>query len=1089
MTVLGILVLCLSVDVSSAPAAGGNVRSYDRIESALCRYLDVLERDGAAAAAKYAEANAITIHDGRLLCSLTLYPGFYTTDLPLSTFSQYGVMIDSRSRNFIEVWIPSGRLVEFAKALEQVILIQRPQRAMNMVQTEGLGLFGAAEFHNEGIRGAGVHIGVFDGGYADYEDLHQRNEFPAFTAVNYVQEGMNEGTIHGAACVEVLYDLAPQAEFTLFKMWNSSHFERAVEYALAHQLDVISMSIGWHIPIGDYYHGDDRLSQIVNDAFEQGLFLVESAGNSAQAHYRATFNDNNAQDHYHRFANNATVNPIGEAPDDYTTLRAGEQISVSLVWDDFPATDQDFDLELVRVNGNNVSIAAVSNAVQNGNDNPTEEIIFVIQVRGDYGVRVLRSDADNGMNFTLITYPHGLGVHTSAGSITVPSLAENCFTVGAVEYRDWDDEDPPIEWFSSRGPTYDGRIKPDIVAPDGVSTVTYGVRAFFGTSCACPHLSGAAALVLSNQPLMDAAGLRDYLIENAIDIGDNGQDNTFGYGKVHIEPVEVNPNDHPAIVIDTEELESEDGGSYEVLLGNEGRAHLTWAVSVRYQQGQNWLTCEPSSGVLRPGRQRQLLVTLNAARLNQGDYHADLIIASNDPDNNSLRIPVTLRVLGEPLPRVELSDSVLDFQRVDLGSTAQLDLIVFNTGRSQLTVFDVLVEGAGYSTDFNLLRIEPGQQRTIVVSFAPREPGVQAGRLTISTTDPVNDPVYVDLTGVGVNSPPQVVNPIADVSLVEDCGPTAVADLDDVFSDPNNDRLFYAVTCNENLRAEVLEGNVLIIHPAPDFFGANLLVSVTADDRHRGGGRMSNPVLWLWLNQTTDREDPHRLDIVTTEFYVTVTPVNDPPMVPSLTSPADGTSLPDQTAPLRFVWAEARDVEGDPIGYSWYLAAAFRETDTVAVVSGLYAPEYSIEDFSDFLLGLGIYNPYAGRRVDLYWWVGASDGMDSSVTSERWRLNAPVPVAVPADALTLPREYSLLPIYPNPFNSSARIGFTMPASGSVSLTVLDVFGKKAAGWEFADLAPGAHELVWNAEDVPPGLYFVRLEAPCGRIIRKLTLVK
>ena len=56
-----------------------------------------------------------------------------------------------------------------------------------------------------------------------------------------------------------------------------------------------------------------------------------------------------------------------------------------------------------------------------------------------------------------------------------------------------------IEVFSSQGPTADGRTKPDLAAPDGVSTVSYGNRglAFFGTSASAPHAAGAIALMKS----------------------------------------------------------------------------------------------------------------------------------------------------------------------------------------------------------------------------------------------------------------------------------------------------------------------------------------------------------------------------------------------------------------------------------------------------------------------------------------------------------------------------------------------------------------------------------------------------------------
>ena len=469
--VAGLIIALVSPAFSTSFNGLAEKPLYDKLESALSRYLEVSEFKGQTEAQAFAEKNNIIIENGNLYCALKLRRGYTTEDLPISEFPIYGVKIDSKSRNFIEVWIPQKNIVKFAHSLPQISQIARPQKAINLVTSEALSLFGARGFHDEDVRGEGVRVGIIDGGFAGWVDLQEDGELPEFNYVNYSQEDMNEGSGHGAACFEVVADVAPNAEYTLFKVWTGSHLERALDYALANQIDLTSMSVGWELPDGDYFRGNDRLSQSVNEAFDNGLFMVQSAGNSAHAHYRSDFNDNGEEDHFYRYNDGGTINPIGASPDDFQSLPRGTMLNISLIWDDFPDTDQDFDLELVMVTDGEAEVVATSDSRQNGNDDPTEQIRYVVESRGDFGVRVIRYDAENGMDFTIVGYPYDLGYHTAAGSMTVPSMAERCFAVGAVNYRDWDDRNPDIAYYSSQGPSYDGRIKPNVVAPDGVSTV------------------------------------------------------------------------------------------------------------------------------------------------------------------------------------------------------------------------------------------------------------------------------------------------------------------------------------------------------------------------------------------------------------------------------------------------------------------------------------------------------------------------------------------------------------------------------------------------------------------------------------------
>ena len=121
----------------------------------------------------------------------------------------------------------------------------------------------------------------------------------------------------------------------------------------------------------------------------------------------------------------------------------------------------------------------------------------------------------------------------------------------ATDYRLWDSG--VVEEYSSRGPTTDGRIKPELVAPTGVSTVSYGRvniaqgEGYWGTSAAAPHVAGAAALIKSANPSFSRDELWDALIAATVDIDVPGRDNNTGYGKLVLPVMEIQEDLSPRI--------------------------------------------------------------------------------------------------------------------------------------------------------------------------------------------------------------------------------------------------------------------------------------------------------------------------------------------------------------------------------------------------------------------------------------------------------------------------------------------------------------------------------------------------------------
>ena len=133
--------------------------------------------------------------------------------------------------------------------------------------------------------------------------------------------------------------------------------------------------------------------------------------------------------------------------------------------------------------------------------------------------------------------PGELEYVVSNRSIVIPADSPNALTIGATYWAD-----DQLMDYSSRGPTLDGRIKPDVTGPTGVLTQTYGEQGmdeFHGTSSSTPHVSGAAALVWSLFPLHTVDEVQSYLETRAIDLGESGKDNLYGTGRVNLDPADV----------------------------------------------------------------------------------------------------------------------------------------------------------------------------------------------------------------------------------------------------------------------------------------------------------------------------------------------------------------------------------------------------------------------------------------------------------------------------------------------------------------------------------------------------------------------
>ena len=145
---------------------------------------------------------------------------------------------------------------------------------------------------------------------------------------------------------------------------------------------------------------------------------------------------------------------------------------------------------------------------------------------GNTAVTTIGVDIAVGLGVVCVTAAGNSG-SSSWYYIIAPADADSVISVGAV----W--EDGAIASFSSHGPTYDGRIKPEVCARgkqtwcvNPNSNTNYSRLS--GTSLACPLVAGAVALIIQARPDWSAMEVRDAIMMTASMT--NSANNTYGYG-------------------------------------------------------------------------------------------------------------------------------------------------------------------------------------------------------------------------------------------------------------------------------------------------------------------------------------------------------------------------------------------------------------------------------------------------------------------------------------------------------------------------------------------------------------------------------
>lgn len=124
-----------------------------------------------------------------------------------------------------------------------------------------------------------------------------------------------------------------------------------------------------------------------------------------------------------------------------------------------------------------------------------------------------------------------------------------------------------------------------------------------------------------------------------------------------------------------------------------------------------------------------------------------------------------------------------------------------------------------------------------------------------------------------------------------------------------------------------------------------------------------------------------------------------------------------------------------------------------------------------------------------YWRVMAHRNTLNSDWSLSRRFTTEVTTGAEEEKSTLPKRVRLYQNYPNPFNPATTIRFDIPEEANVRVDVFNAIGQRVAVLANRIYPPGSHEVSFNGDDYPSGLYIYRMSVEEKTKIRMMSLVK
>lgn len=412
------------------------------------------------------------------------------------------------------------------------------------------------------VTGNGVKVGVLSdsASLAQVAFLQASGDLGPGTTVLPGQSGEGDPTAtnEGAAIMEIVQDLAPESQVYFATAFTS-------ESSFATNIVALGQA-GCTVIVDDVTYSDEdpfqdsTVAQAVNTFVATGGIYFSSAANSGN------LTNANSSTWEGDFVSGGTntllpgyiVHDFGGGQT-FNRLLSSSRV-VDLSWSDpLGASSNDYDLFILNSAG--TAVIAASTTVQNGTQDPFEEVSNsggfpansrIVIGRHTGAARALHVDTFFGAPLSIRTTGSTHGHNAGANTQSIAATFWNSAHDGTKPFNGTNN---PTETFSSDGPrriffnpngtpitpgnflfgTNGGTalLKPDLSGADGVTTRTPGFNPFFGTSAAAPHAAGVAALIRQKNPGLTNTQIANLLRNTALDNMAPGWDRDGGFGVVN----------------------------------------------------------------------------------------------------------------------------------------------------------------------------------------------------------------------------------------------------------------------------------------------------------------------------------------------------------------------------------------------------------------------------------------------------------------------------------------------------------------------------------------------------------------------------